>query len=81
MKKFNLNSDDLEEKYIQDGYIVVKNIFKKSYIDSLSRNILSQVVKLEKKYKDYHDICNIIMDGFEKSPAYDELIFQKNLKI
>ena len=46
---------------------MVKNIFKKSYIDSLSRNILSQVVKLEKKYKDYHDICNIIMDGFEKS--------------
>lgn len=35
MKKFDLNSANLEEKYIQDGYIVVKNIFKKNYIDRL----------------------------------------------
>ena len=80
MKKFDLNSANLEEKYIQDGYIVVKNIFKKNYIDRLQKHILSNVKKLEKKHKDYHDICNIIMDNFEKSPAYDDLIFQEKLK-
>lgn len=80
MKKFTLYSKNLEEKYIRDGYVIVKDIFNKKYINTLSKNILSQVKKLEKKHKDYHDICNIIMDGFEKSPAYDELIFQEKLK-
>ena len=78
MKKFNLNSDGLK-KSIQDGYIVVKNILRKVIL-IVFQEIFYLKLSNWKKYKDYHDICTIIMDGFEKSPAYDELIFQKNLK-
>ena len=79
-KKYSVDSKNLEEKYIKDGYLLIKNPFEKKYIDKLSSSILNQVKKLERIHKDYHDICNKIIDDFEKSSAYDELIFQKKLK-
>ena len=81
IKKFSINSKLLEEKYIKDGFLLIKNPFEKKYIDNLSKIILEKLKKFEKKYNDYHDICNKIMDVFEKSPEYDELIFQENIKI
>jgi hypothetical protein len=80
IKKFSIESKNLEEEYIKNGYLLIKNSFEKKYINNLSNLILDKVKKLEKKYNDYHDICNKIMDDFEKSPEYDELIFQENLK-
>ena len=79
IKKFSINSKLLEEKYIKDGFLLIKNPFEKKYIDNLSKIILEKLKKFEKKYNDYHDICNKIMDVFEKSPEYDELIFQENI--
>jgi ectoine hydroxylase-related dioxygenase (phytanoyl-CoA dioxygenase family) len=79
-KKFLFNSSELEDQYIKNGYLVINKIFEKSYINKLSNLILAKVDKLKKNYSDYHDVCNKVMDDFEKSTDYDELIFHDKLK-
>ena len=79
IKKFTINSRDLENFYIKNGYLLVGNIFNSKFINKLSKFFLSSI-KRNKKIKDYHDLSNLIMDGFENDKLYEELIFQKKLK-
>ena len=36
-KKLLFNNPELEDQYIKDGYLVIKKIFEKSYINKLSK--------------------------------------------
>ena len=86
LKKLFFNSSELEDFYIKNGYLIIKNGLEKKYINNLSKHILSEVKLTKKKFLrekrsfDYHDISNLIMDKFENSIKYDELIFQDKIK-
>ena len=80
IKKFDYKSSQIENSYIENGYVTIKNIFNKDYINNLSKYFYHEVKVKEKKLNDYHDICNQIMDDFESSNKYDKLIFQEKLK-
>ena len=83
IKKFFFNSKGLEDFYIKNGYLVIKNVLEKKYLDNLSKYILSEIKLTKKSFLrrkrsiDYHDISNLIMDKFENSVKYDELILEQ----
>ena len=80
IKKFEYKSPEIENFYVENGYVTIKNIFNKNYINNLSKYFYKEVKIKEKKISDYHDICNQIMDKFESSNHYEQLIFQEKLK-
>ena len=86
IKKFNFNDTNIEDFYIKNGFVVIRNSIENRFLKKISRNILSQIQKIEKKSQktkkriDYHDISNLIMNNFESSQDYDDLIFQNKTK-
>lgn len=86
IKKFFFNDPKIEDYYIKNGFVIIKNSIEKSFLKKISKNILSQIKEFEQKHKkskkkiDYHDVSNFIMNKFESSQNYDELIFQEKIK-
>ncbi len=76
--KFSSKSNNLEEFYIKNGYLLIKSPVNKKLLDKISKSFQVQFKKL-KKNKDIHLICNKIMEDFENSNLYQELIFDKEL--
>jgi len=84
LRKFSFNSkkDDYLPFFIQNGYLVFKNIFSKKYSNSLLKFILSKKKIIEKKYKsvDTEQMCVSIVDLLEKNKLYEEFCFNTKLQ-
>ena len=83
IKKFFFNDLNLEQFYIKNGFVIIKNGIEKKFLEKISKEILNQISRFEKKSKnklDYHNVSNSIMDSFENSQNYDDLIFQEKTK-
>lgn len=80
MKKFNINSKLLEDHYVKNGYVLIRGVFEKKFINTISNFLIKNIKKGENKKLDYHDICNQIMEEFEKMPLYEEILFKKKFK-
>lgn len=78
-KKFTNNSSILEEYFIKNGYLLFRSFIDKKLIKKISNNFLNKIKKL-KKSDDVHLLCNQIMNDFENSKLYEELIFNEKLK-
>ena len=57
IKKFFFNSKELEDFYINNGYLVIKNGLEKKYINNLSKYILSEIQLTKKKIFKKKKIC------------------------
>ena len=57
IKKFFFNSKGLEDFYINNGYLVIKNGLEKKYINNLSKYILSEIQFTKKKFLKKKKIC------------------------
>lgn len=83
IKKFFFNDPKIEDYYIKNGFLIIKNGIEKKFLNKVAKEILNQIKNIEKKSKkkiDYHDVSNTIMNNFESSENYDELIFQQKIK-
>ena len=83
IKKFFFNDPKIEDYYIKNGFLIIKNGIEKKFLNKIAKEILNQIKNIEKKSKkkiDYHDVSNTIMNTFESSENYDELIFQQKIK-
>ena len=49
IKKFNFNDANIEDFYIKNGFVVIRNSIENRFLKKISRNILSQIQKIEKK--------------------------------
>jgi ectoine hydroxylase-related dioxygenase (phytanoyl-CoA dioxygenase family) len=85
MKKYLYNNNDIENFYIKNGYIIIKNSINKNFFTKISKKILNQIHSSELKFKkiknlDYQTIANEIINNFENSKDYEDLIFQEKIK-
>lgn len=78
IKKFNIVTDSLIDFYIKNGFVLIKNPFKKILILKIKKYVDSFLKK--KNFSDYHKICNQIMDKFETTELYEELIHDEKIK-
>jgi len=49
IKKFNFNDLNIEDFYIKNGFVVIKNSIENRFLKKITRDILSQIKKIENK--------------------------------
>ena len=64
-KKFNVRSENLEEFYIKNGYLLIKSPLNKKLLSKIANNFQTKFKK--NRNKDIHLICNKMMEDFENS--------------
>ena len=50
IKKFNFNDANIEDFYIKNGFVIIRNSIENRFLKKISKNILDKIQKIEKKF-------------------------------
>ena len=85
MKKFNVDEVGQNKFFVNNGYLVYKNVYSKEFIEESSKYFFSNLKKLvklsESKKIDYdiNGFAAAIIENYSKSNLYDDHVSNKNL--
>ena len=51
IKKFFFNDPKIEDYYIKNGFLIIKNGIEKKFLNKIAKEILNQIKNIEKKSK------------------------------